>query len=230
MQKTKKNWALRAMFLALAFTLISTCLLGGTMAKYTTTGSGTYKARIAKWGVEVNATGFGFFSDTYAKDDDSYTLVTNTVISAGGTSDKVVAPGTSGSAGTITISGTPEVASRVTFAVDTTASGIFVGTNKTAWTVANSVAYEPILWSVSGSGITPVTDGTFADLLTALGQFKVDFEPNVSIATALNTVNITWKWPYSVNATNDDRDTFLGNYGANYTIVLAFDVVVTQID
>lgn len=50
----KKNHAARLGALALALTLVSTCLMGGTLAKYTTTVTGTATATVAKWSFKAN--------------------------------------------------------------------------------------------------------------------------------------------------------------------------------
>ena len=50
----KKNHAARLGALALALTLVSTCLMGGTLAKYTTTVTGTATATVAKWVFNAN--------------------------------------------------------------------------------------------------------------------------------------------------------------------------------
>ena len=44
---SKKNWTLRAAVLMLALVLITSCFVGGTFAKYVTSGSGTDSARVA---------------------------------------------------------------------------------------------------------------------------------------------------------------------------------------
>ena len=43
--------------LALALTLITTCLTGGTLAKYTSSTVGTGTATVAKWAVVLKANG-----------------------------------------------------------------------------------------------------------------------------------------------------------------------------
>ena len=53
----KKNKLMRAASILLVATLISTCAISGTFAKYVTTGSATNTARVAKWGVELSSTG-----------------------------------------------------------------------------------------------------------------------------------------------------------------------------
>lgn len=77
-------------------TLITSCFVGGTFAKYVTKAEATDSARVAKWGVEVNVTGGGFHT-SYGKDDVTPNLATDTVIS----SDNVIAPGTNGEFGGI---------------------------------------------------------------------------------------------------------------------------------
>ena len=51
---TKKSYAARLGVLALVLTLMTTCLLGGTMAKYTTEVTGTGSATVAKWSFKAN--------------------------------------------------------------------------------------------------------------------------------------------------------------------------------
>jgi len=234
MQKTKKNWTLRIMSLVLMFTLVSTCLLSGTLAKYVTTGTGTDTARVAKWGVEITA-GSGLFAIEYAIDDSNYnTIITNSVTSSN--ADEVVAPGTSGVAASFSITGTPEVASLTTVTVDRGASEL------NNWEDEAGNAYEPIVWTLKRNGAIvskPGTDtGTFADLLDNLDSIANAYAPNVDLAavTAVDDMYvITWDWAFedSTDPTRDVNDTFLGNEAAEgraATITLVYDIAVTQID
>lgn len=88
----KKSYAIRLGVLALALTLITTCLMGGTMARYVTEVSGSATATVAKW-------------EFSAKSDNN---ALSTAIDLGSTThrnsygaddikDGVIAPGTSGS-------------------------------------------------------------------------------------------------------------------------------------
>ena len=65
---SKKNWTMRAAVLMLVLVLITSCFVGGTFAKYVTSGSGTDSARVAKFGVTVTASG-DLFAKEYATDD-----------------------------------------------------------------------------------------------------------------------------------------------------------------
>ena len=222
MEKVKKNRVLRFAFIALMFTLVSGILMMGTLAKYVTTGSGSDTARVAKWGVAVDASSAdGLFKTEYAKDDSSYTLTANSVVAA----SKVVAPGTSGTLTDVAITGTPEVACRIAFNVDATNS-VLAG-----WVDSNGVAYEPIVWTLTGPSGVIATDGTFADLLAKLNAVSVDVAPGTDLSTVgMGSYVIGWSWPFSTSSANDVNDTFLGNLTTAPTITLAFDVTVTQID
>ena len=61
----KKNKALRAASALLVLTLLTTSIIGGTFAKYTSRGSVNDTARVAKWGVDITTSG-ALYSDAYA--------------------------------------------------------------------------------------------------------------------------------------------------------------------
>lgn len=84
----KRSYAARLGILALALTLVSTCLVGGTLAKYTTEVTGTGTAEIAKWEFLAN-NGTGTPST-------SMTALTLTPASYSNVATGKVAPGTSG--------------------------------------------------------------------------------------------------------------------------------------
>ena len=75
----------------LVVTMLTTCVISGTFAKYVTKEEGSDGARVAKWGVELAINGSNF-ADQYKTHDTTKYDGTYSV-SAGG--DKVVAPGTS---------------------------------------------------------------------------------------------------------------------------------------
>ena len=218
MRKQKKNWMLRIMGLVLMLTLVSTCLLSGTLAKYVTTGDGSDTARVAKWGVKVEAFG-GMFKDAYDTDDDDYDEIITYSVSA---STDVVAPGTSGTAASFGVNGTPEVACLIEVIVDRSASEL------TGWVDADGDEYEPIVWKVNGN--LAGGDGTFAGLLDELDAISLPYAPGVDLSTVTANFAITWEWNFHVDEANDVKDTFLGNLATAPTINLKYDIVVTQID
>jgi hypothetical protein len=113
----KKNKMMRIASILLVVTLLSTCVISGTFAKYVTKAEGEDQARVAKWGVLVSIDG-NEFADKYAATDEAYLADGGAyaVVSANG--DQVVAPGTSAEeaklAMTASVKGTPEVAARYT--------------------------------------------------------------------------------------------------------------------
>ena len=208
----------------LAVTMMFTmCFVGGTFAKYTTSGTGTDSATVAKWGVTVSGTA-DTFKETYAKDDNSFTLNANTVVS---TVD-VVAPGTSGSMAAFTITGTPEVAVNVKF------EGTLELGDK--WVDSSSTYYCPIEITVGGTTFKG-TNYASADLFESAVNAKIaTFTNNYEANTDLSTIGsdaptISWKWAFEGN--DDVNDTGLGNQAASGNsaeISLQVTVTVTQID
>lgn len=116
----KKNKMMRLASVLLVLTLLTTGIIGGTLAKYVTDGSGTDTARIAKFGVVAAVSG-DLFGSTYAKADGNTIVSYSTddaTVKADGVSaddaDNVVAPGTKNEKGmTLSVSGTPEVSTQV---------------------------------------------------------------------------------------------------------------------
>ena len=123
----KKNKMMRIASVLLVLTLISTCAISGTFAKYVTKAEGSDSARVAKWGIVVEVNGKTVFADKYAAEDEDYLAAGGTYsveakAAEGEEADKVVAPGTdSTQVGddllTAKVSGTPEVATRYTLVI-----------------------------------------------------------------------------------------------------------------
>lgn len=111
----KKNKMMRIAAVLLIVTLLSTCAISGTFAKYITTGEGEGSARVAKWGIEITMED-NLFKAKYETDDADYDGEYS-VVSADGAD--VVAPGTKNDdAIKATIKGTPEVATRLFLDLD----------------------------------------------------------------------------------------------------------------
>ena len=60
----KKSYTARLGALALALTMVTTCLTGGTMAKYVTTVSATGSATVAKFDVDIKGNDTSFLTNT----------------------------------------------------------------------------------------------------------------------------------------------------------------------
>ena len=124
----KKNWTLRVAVLMVALTLITACFVSGTYAKYITSGSADDTARVAKFGVVVEADG-GLFAPEYATDDTTLDEKEAEIVGEysvqASTKDNLVAPGTKSDEEGLSfaVSGTPEVAVRIDYTIEIVAEG-----------------------------------------------------------------------------------------------------------
>lgn len=230
----KKNHVMRAGAFLLVSTMITSCFVGSTFAKYVSTGYGEDTARVAKWGVEVTGAG-----DAFAKaySSDNGITVESTV--------PVIAPGTQGEFKGITLSGTPEVAVDIQTEVTVDLTG--------NWTVDGEF-YCPLVFYINGtvkSGLDADSaeefEQTLKDAIEPAASGKVDPgvnladpESNDGVPTLLQknddgTSKIKWEWKFDGDGRNqtDTRDTELGNNATQEdppTIYLKLDTTVTQID
>ncbi len=222
----------KLLVLLLSLCLITSSFVGGTLAKYVTTGEATDSARVAKWGITFADTASETFSLTYDTNDSN-----KDVYSIGG--DDVVAPGTSGSA-TFQMSGQPETKYQVTMTMDEAinsdvflvkgnyaypADAGYVGMNiadtdfVTTDSYLTDAKYLPIEYTVAltstNGTITSSPNGsyrTLAEVKTKLDAVKVDFDANKGCDVSLT---ISWKWAFDNQ--NDKMDTVLGDIIANNT-------------
>ncbi len=226
----KKNKMMRAASALLVATLLSTSIISGTFAKYTTTAEGSDSARVAKWGIQMEK-GADMFSATYDSSKE-----TKTVSSSGG-EEKVVAPGTSGST-TYKVTGAPETAYEITFKgvknndvflaqglqytytdSDTAKNTKYtVPTGTSAGTVDS--AYYPVNYSVKITSTSTsctfgkVNDSSNDKYITTSGQEQT-FETLAEAMEALSNTKITysspnteagleviisWEWQFDSNA------------------------------
>lgn len=228
----KKNRMMRLASVLLIMTLLSTSVISGTFAKYVTSGSASDSARVAKWGVTVTATSDSMFEENYAAEDDewakfaAYSVVSSGAIPGDG-EKKVVAPGTEGSLTKVNLSGTPEVAVRVSYKADLVLTGWeYVGVNK----------YCPIKFNVNGQ-VYQIAVGTDpaeleAAVENAINTYSNDYAAGSDLSTVTDSnLAVSWEWPFESG--HDDADTALGNQaaaGSPATIELTVTTTVTQID
>ena len=240
----KKNWTLRAAVLMLALVLITSCFVGGTFAKYVTSGDAADHARVAKWGVTVTAHGTG---DVFAKEYDAVAGQDNTVIAGG--EYKVIAPGTKKeNAALVTLNGKPEVSVKVTYNADQ-----FSLTGK--WVDKDSNFYCPLIIKVTGKvdGLAKTEtiecakitskDEVETAVKTAVAACSATYGPNTDLSTAAvegEGLKISWEWPFEGTAGSgqtDEKDTYLGNQATKTatpenlpSIYIPVTATVTQID
>lgn len=244
---SKKHWTLRAAGLLFALVLITSCFVGGTFAKYVTTGSGHESARVAKFGVTMSVANDTAFKKTYDTDNDSVsTTITNSVNSSG--SENLVAPGTEGSNFVVlSISGKPEVAVNVKIE----ASGTDVFLNASEYPDLTTAAdgdkfklttdYYPITYTLTKTGErTPVAEGKLKVITDYLNGLSKDYPANTNLTSAIGEYKLSWEWKFEGG--NDKADTLLGaitaggmttlptlgTYGTGVHLILT--ATVTQID
>lgn len=237
---SKKNWTMRAAVLMLALVLITSCFVGGTFAKYVTSGTGGDNARVAKWGVTVTAHETG---DIFAKSYD------NTVIAEG--EYKVIAPGTKkDNAALVTLRGKPEVSVKVTYNADSfSLTGNWKGADN------DDTFYCPLIIKVTGKvgGVAKTETINCADkeraadvetaVKNAVAACSATYDPKTDLSSATvdgDGLKISWEWPFESGETNpkqnDVKDTYLGNQAATATglsipaIHVQVTATVTQID
>lgn len=239
----KKNKMMRAAGALMVVTLLTTSLVSGTFAKYTTSGSATDSARVAKFGVTVVADGTLF--------DENYFATTNTpagttpdgekdgveqailTVESSASGEKVVAPGTKNDTGlTLALSGKPEVDVQVAYTVNT-AEEIFLDD------------YYPVKFTLKKGTTELVKDGKLSAVKTELEKLNVRYDANTVLSTTDN-INLTWKWDFEDSSVTDvnKKDTALGDLAAGVTpnptlpadtdystnTSFAVSVSVTQID
>lgn len=214
----KKNKIMRIASVLLIVTLLSTCAISGTFAKYVVTGEAEGYARVAKWGVTVTVEG-EVASREYATDDDTFAPVNGSNAVTVKARDLVVAPGTGSTDDAnyieATVTGKPEVATRFQLFLDEnnfTEICLPAGTYRD-WTSADpddtftiEEDYKPVLLTLSferdGRQVGPFT-GTVQDIIDALNDIggrddlSADFVPGSNVFAK---IRLTWAWPFEVGA------------------------------
>lgn len=205
----KKNIAMRVAAFLFILTMISTCAFATTFAKYTTSGTATDTARVAKFGVTVTGEGESLFAESYNEKGPVTVKAT----------EDVLAPGTNGSLAKFTITGTPEVSVKVIYTATLTLEN---------WTV-NSEEYCPIEITVNGE---TYKEATVAALKQKVEQAISEQTKTYSVEEYTTTpiadvLQVSWKWAFEGN--DNDKDTALGE-AATAKITLSVTCTVEQVD
>lgn len=193
---SKKHWTLRVAGLLFALVLITSCFVGGTFAKYVTTGGGHESARVAKFGVTMSVANDTAFQKTYRTDNGPVsTTITNSVDSNG--HENLVAPGTKGSNFVVlSIKGTPEVA--VNVKIEASGTDVFL-----------KAGDYPITYTLTKNGAAaPVVEGHLNDIIEYLNDRSGNYEANTNLSQVFGTYTLSWEWKFEGG--NDKADTLLG--------------------
>lgn len=220
----KKNKIMRFASALLVLAMLTTCVISGTFAKYTTSTNGTDKARVAYWGFDQPAdTSINLFAGEY------------TNVKASGEVDgfsNVVAPGTEKSS-TFAFGYTnyqtdkieaPEVA--YTFTVNPTITGDY-----------NSLDTNgSFKWTLAKGNAAATEYDTVAQLLAAIKKLSGDdsgtktYNPGelpAAFTSADEVYTIGWKWAFEGN---DAADTALGNSQTLENVTFKITITATQVD
>ena len=190
---------------ALALTVVSSCIVGGTLAKYTTTATGQGTAIVAKW-----APTFQFGTNGTFSASTDVNLTDGDVTDGKKLVADKIAPGTEGSFGVQLTRGDTEVG----FTYEITISEI-------ANQPANLKFYKE-------DGTTELLKEGDVYKLTPTDH---TMDANATGAAATKTVVVKWKWPYekSANSTeNDATDTADGTAGK--TMSFKLNCTATQVN
>lgn len=239
----KKNKMMRLASLMLVLVLATSTVISGTFAKYVTSGTGSDSARVAKFGVVVTGTTGNAnqaFAMEYAKDDAQYDAQYDESAVTVAASTNVVAPGTKGSFSNFTVTGTPEVAVRISYNADVV--------NLENWLADtdNDGEYDdeycPIIIYVNTTPyyINGVDIGTVDQLENAVNyaiqSATKDYAPGTDLSQVNDDLNVSWEWAFEggIPIQDNEYDTDLGNWALheNFAPTISINVTctVTQID
>ena len=228
----KKANLVKAICLLTCLCLITSCFIGSTLAKYTTSASANDTARVAKFGVDIAATG-SLFSTQYVDSTGGNVPGSTNLTVTSSTADKLVAPGTQNDTGiTFSLTGAPEVSVAVAFSVTVNHDVFLKGTTGNAaytdlttagdpddfFTVAAD--YYPVVFTLENGAGTQLATGNLTAIKTYLEGLSKTVAPNTDLATTSfganidGTYKLTWAWAFSADAAQDKKDTVLGDLAA----------------
>lgn len=193
----RKNRTMRVAALLLALTLITSCFVGGTMAKYTSASDAEATAEAAAW----------FTALDFTAGDAAHTYTNVTA--------KKLAPGTTG---TITLtaptaSGTPEVAWTLELSGTATAT-----TGKTA--------PDNLTFDVSFGGTAVKENLTLTELNTALSAADgILLKTGTAGTDTLENIVITWDWEWKDEAAANTADTAFADATITFDLALTAEQV-----
>ena len=205
--KKKSNTA-RLGALALALTMVTTCLTGGTMAKYVTTVSATGSATVAKFDVDIKGNDTSFLTNT--QDIEFFSTHWYPPVNDGVKESKL-APGVYGYFD-IVVTNKSDVLVKVSD-VDIRA------TNEKGIRMKYAVLTDPVNENKP--------DNFNVEETNLKDEIKSAFKNDISWETSNNskTVRVWWTWENS-SPSGDEEDTAIGTYGDNAPIY-ALTIAIT---
>ena len=217
MKNKKKLLVLLLLLLLASATVVTTAF-----AKYTESKNVGGTAQVAKFGITIGSGTGTLFQDEYKKND-------NVIIKSAASGTNVMAPGASGSLTGITVTGTPEVAAKVTITPTVTVSGWSYGTDP-------EVYYFPLTVKVGGTQVDLSSAETDAAVITAIeNAIKTAMSNTTSWETAAGTAlsgisvpSIEWSWDFTADGA-DAKDTELAKLTTAPKFGVSFAITAEQI-
>ena len=224
----KKNRFIKIACAMLSMCLITTCAIGTTLAKYTTGSSAADTARVARWGVEVSASGTMFgtaYQDTIIEDgNDAATVQSNHNASFAA---NVVAPGTKNDTGIqISVKGNPEVEYKIQAKQEKAPQDIFL--KQGSYGVMVAAPGVNAATNFAGEKIYYLDNGTYktADLAYYLANPTAAYYKLTDEATVADEFYYPIKWTASVSV----NDNFYNQDPAFNTLGEALNALVNGIN
>lgn len=241
----RKNRTMRTASVLCACALITSCFVGGTMAKYTSTASGSDTARAAKWSILVNgkdiATAenqkmdFDLFGtvagDTGARIEDELYNDADVVDIDADTGDTIIAPGTTGKFN-LEITNMSEVTADITIKLAEQDNGdipiLYSFGDEDSWHTYGDLAAQ----------VDSTYGGDWGSMLAALSDLgNMKALDRVQPAETVS-IPVYWKWAYETEddvegvdyAQTDASDTAIGVAGTPQNVTITATVTATQVD
>ncbi len=206
--------------------LATSCFVGSTFAKYTSTvsGSGVVTTDIAKWAFDI-----GGLTDLTKEEAQTVTFTTGTVTNTGATEETIfvdstkvkMAPGSKGSF-SLKITNNSDVTAKVKATI--TSVSLTITPKNGGEEEKEEVATHPFTYSTSENGDYKVIPD---DGLVICNEEEIDY----ANGSNEKTIKIYWDWAFEGN--NDKVDTKIGIAQANgdtITWTVNVEVVLTQVD
>lgn len=212
----KKNKSMRTAMGVVVAALLTTCLIGGTFAKYTTGVSAQNDARTATWG-------FTSIEDVMLED-----LFMENYDNASSEQGRIIAPGTSGSA-TFSFryeggnASAPEVAYRFTVAAGGECDEAIKNNPDIQFAVDNG---EYGTWDQMIASLRALSGDASGSKEYEPGQLPEEFYANG------DTHTVSWQWLFTDDPETDEQnvvDTKIGNTYPSPECSLSISVIATQI-
>ena len=209
----KKNRMMRLASVLLVLTLLSTSVISGTFAKYTTSVTSNDKARVAKWGFEATNNSL-VITDLFKN---SYDGTVNSEVD-------VIAPGTQNSVEA------PEVDYTFEVAVETSGTTTNLDKNKNFKWKLDNTEYDTFAQLKTA---LEALDGNQPNNKYDAGKLPTAFYGATPNGTITHTIGWEWKFDNITGGASDNEDvldTEMGNADTLEDVSIKITITATQID